>query len=134
MNHLIEEAGVSDLFICDSAGTGGWHVGAPPDRRMRAAAQQRGMNFVGAARQFEASDLRDFDLILAMDNDNYRNILALDPQGKFADKVKMMCDYCETYKDTEVPDPYYGRDDGFNYVIDLLFDACGGLLKSLRNN
>ena len=132
MNHLIEEAGVSDRFICDSAGTG--DVGAPPDRRMRAAAQQRGMNFVGAARQFQPSDLRDFDLILAMDNDNYRNILALDPQGKFADKVKMMCDYCETYKDTEVPDPYYGRDDGFNYVIDLLFDACGGLLKSLRNN
>ena len=134
MNHLIEEVGLSDCFICDSAGTGGWHVGAPPDRRMRAAAKARGMNFVGAARQFQTSDLREFDLILAMDNDNYRNILALDPQGKFIDKVKMMCDYCETYKDLEVPDPYYGKVDGFNYVIDLLFDACGGLLKSLRNN
>jgi protein-tyrosine phosphatase len=109
-------------------------VGAAPDRRMRAAAEARGMNFVGAARQFQSSDLREFDLILAMDNDNYRNILALDPQGKFTDKVKMMCDYCETYKDSEVPDPYYGKADGFNYVIDLLFDACGGLLKSLRNN
>ena len=134
MNHLIEEAGLSDRFICDSAGTGGWHVGAPPDRRMRAAAEARGMNFVGAARQFQARDLREFDLILAMDNDNYRNILALDPQGKFIDKVKMMCDYCETYKDSEVPDPYYGKADGFNYVIDLLFDSCAGLLKSLRNN
>jgi protein-tyrosine phosphatase len=79
-------------------------------------------------------DLREFDLILAMDKDNYRNILALDPQRKFIDKVKMMCDYCETYTDKEVPDPYYGGADGFNYVIDLLFDACGGLLKSLKSH
>jgi protein-tyrosine phosphatase len=134
MNHLIEQAGLSDRLICDSAGTGGWHVGAPPDRRMRAAAQQRGMNFVGAARQFQAKDFQEFDLILAMDNDNYYNILALDPKADFTDKVQMMCDYCENHKDTEVPDPYYGKDDGFNYVIDLLFDACGGLLKSLQIN
>lgn len=130
MNHLIEQEGLSDRFICDSAGTGGWHVGALPDRRMRAAAKERGLDFVGSARQFEAMDLREFDLILAMDKDNYRNILALDPQGKFSDKVKMMCDYCETHTDKEVPDPYYGGADGFNYVIDLLFDACNGLLKS----
>ena len=133
MNHLIEQEGLSDRFICDSAGTGGWHVGAPPDRRMRTAAKERGLNFVGSARQFEAMDLREFDLILAMDRDNYRNILALDPQGKFKDKVKMMCDYCQTHNDKEVPDPYYGGADGFNYVIDLLFDACGGLLKSLKS-
>ena len=134
MNHLIEQEGLGDRFICDSAGTGGWHVGALPDRRMRAAAKERGLDFVGSARQFQAMDLREFDLILAMDKDNYRNILALDPQGKFADKVKMMCDYCETYTDKEVPDPYYGGADGFNYVIDLLFDACGGLLKSLKSH
>ncbi len=130
MNHLIEQQGLGDRFICDSAGTGGWHVGALPDRRMRAAAKERGLDFVGSARQFEAVDLREFDLILAMDKDNYRNIIALDPQGKFSDKVKMMCDYCETHTDKEVPDPYYGGADGFNYVIDLLFDACNGLLKS----
>ena len=134
MNHLIEQEGLGDHFICDSAGTGGWHVGALPDRRMRAAAKERGLDFVGSARQFEAMDLREFDLILAMDKDNYRNILALDPQRKFTDKVKMMCDYCETHTDKEVPDPYYGGADGFNYVIDLLFDACGGLLKSLKSH
>lgn len=133
MNHLIEQESLTEQFICDSAGTGGWHVGALPDRRMRAAAKERGFNFVGSARQFEAMDLREFDLILAMDKDNYRNILALDPQGKFRHKVKMMCDYCETHTDQEVPDPYYGGADGFNYVIDLLFDACSGLLKSLKN-
>ena len=132
MNNLIEQASLTEEFICDSAGTGGWHVGAPPDRRMRDAARERGLNFVGSARQFEAIDLREFDLILAMDKDNYRNILALDPKADFTDKVQMMCDYCENHKDTEVPDPYYGKADGFNYVIDLLFDACGGLLKSLQ--
>jgi len=133
MNHLIEKERLGDRYICDSAGTGGWHVDALPDRRMRAAAKERGLDFVGSARQFEAMDLREFDLILAMDKDNYRNILSLDPQRKFADKVKMMCDYCQIHTDKEVPDPYYGGADGFNYVIDLLFDACGGLLKSLEN-
>ena len=133
MNHLTEKEGLGDRYICDSAGTGGWHVDALPDRRMRAAAKERGLDFVGSARQFEAMDLREFDLILAMDKDNYRNILSLDPQRKFADKVKMMCDYCQIHTDKEVPDPYYGGADGFNYVIDLLFDACGGLLKSLEN-
>jgi len=133
MNHLIEKEGLGDRYICDSAGTGGWHVGALPDRRMRAAAKERGLDFVGSARQFEAMDLREFDLILAMDKDNYRNMLSLDPQRKFANKVKMMCDYCQAHTDKEVPDPYYGGADGFNYVIDLLFDACGGLLKSLEN-
>ncbi len=134
MNLLIEQEGLGDRLICDSAGTGGWHIGALPDQRMRAAAKARGMNFIGSARQFKAIDLQEFDLILAMDKDNYRNILALDPQRKFNDKVKMMCDYCETHTDKEVPDPYYDGVDGFNYVIDLLFDACNGLLKSLKTS
>jgi protein-tyrosine phosphatase len=132
MNHLILKENLGDRFECDSAGTGNWHVGAPPDSRMRKAAKDRGLTFVGSARQFQAQDLQEFDLILAMDRDNYRNILALDKQGKFADRVKMMCDYCQSHPDKEVPDPYFGGAGGFSYVIDLLFDACGGLLKSLK--
>ncbi|MEE3716951.1 low molecular weight protein-tyrosine-phosphatase [Tumidithrix elongata RA019] len=131
MNHLVEKAGISDRVICDSAGTAGYHVGAMPDRRMNAAAQKRGLALVGSARQFEPSDLVNFDLILAMDKHNYRDILSLDPSGKYAHKVKMMCDYCQTHSDREVPDPYYGGVSGFDYVIDLLFDACDSLLKSL---
>lgn len=133
MNYLIAQDGLGDRYSCDSAGTGSWHIGALPDQRMRAAAKSRGLDFVGSARQFQAKDLREFDLILAMDKDNYRNMIALDLQGEFTDKVKMMCDYCETYTDKEVPDPYFGGGDGFKYVIDLLFDACGGLLKSLES-
>ncbi len=132
MNQLVAEANLQDKIQCDSAGTAGYHVGALPDERMRAAAKRRGMNFIGAARKLVRTDLENFDLILAMDESNYRDIKRLDPQGKYADKIKMMCSYCSHHTDTEVPDPYYGGADGFDYVIDLLFDACGGLLKTLN--
>lgn len=129
MNHLIEQAGLSDSIICDSAGTGGYHIGAPPDRRMTAAAKRRGIELKGRARQFERSDFEEFDLILAMDRENYRDILSLDPTGQYRDKVKLMCDFASHHSDREVPDPYYGGSEGFDRVIDLLLDACEGLLQ-----
>ena len=131
MNHLVARSGLSDRLICDSAGTAGYHVGASPDRRMQAAALKRGLKMTGAARQFVRQDFENFDLILAMDRDNYRDILSLDRDGVYRDKVQLMCGYCSRFDDLEVPDPYYGGDDGFDYVIDLLFDACEGLLDSL---
>ncbi|MCS6958665.1 MAG: low molecular weight protein-tyrosine-phosphatase [Pseudanabaenaceae cyanobacterium SKYGB_i_bin29] len=131
MNFLIKQRGLEGEIICDSAGTAGYHIGAPPDRRMQKAARARGIEMVGSARQLEPMDLREYDLILAMDYSNYRDILSLDPQGKYHDKVRMMCSYCRQYKVREVPDPYYGGEEGFNYVLDLLLDACEGLLESL---
>lgn len=131
MNYLISQAGRAGEMNCDSAGTSSHHIGAPPDRRMRAAAAQREIQLTGQARQFTAADFEAFDLILAMDRDNYRHILALDPTGKYHGKVKMMCDYATNHPDQDVPDPYYGGTDGFNYVIDLLLDACAGLLAAL---
>lgn len=131
MNHLIEEAGLSDRILCDSAGTGGYHIGAPPDGRMRTAASQRGIELRGRARQFDRSDFEEFDLILAMDKDNYHDILSLDPAGKYRHKVQLMCGYCRHFDLKEVPDPYYGGPEGFNRVIDLLMDACQGLLDSI---
>lgn len=133
MNHLVEKAGLSDQIICDSAGTGGYHIGAPPDRRMAAAASGRGISLKGRARQFQQSDFEDFDLILAMDQENYRDILSLDPAGKYRDKVKLMCEFATHHREREVPDPYYGGPEGFNKVIDLLLDACEGLLQSIVN-
>jgi protein-tyrosine phosphatase len=132
MNHLIEQSGLSAEITCDSAGTSSYHLGAPPDRRMSAAALKRGLVLQGRGRQFVSKDLEEFDLILAMDRSNYQNILAIDPQRKFADKVKMICDFCTNHSDREVPDPYYGGVDGFDYVIDLLFDGCAGLLETLK--
>ena len=128
MNHLIAQGNLSESIICDSAGTSNYHPGDPPDRRMKAAAAKRDIQLKGRARQFQESDFEKFDLILAMDKDNYRNILYLDPQGKYQDKVRLMCDFADNYQDTEVPDPYYGGQEGFDYVINLLIDACEGLL------
>jgi protein-tyrosine phosphatase len=134
MNFLIKEANKEGEIICDSAGTSSYHIGSPPDKRMTAAAAKRGIQLNGRARQFEINDFENFDLILAMDQDNFRDILYLDKQGKYRDKVRLMCDFAKEYSDQEVPDPYYGGNEGFNYVIDLLLDACSGLLKSLENN
>ena len=131
MNHLIEEADLTDKIVCDSAGTSGYHVGAPPDRRMNAAAIERGIKLQGKSRKLTPSDLQQFDLILAMDRENYQDILYLDREGKYEDKVYLMCDFVTNKTDREVPDPYYGGQDGFNYVIDLLFDACSGLLNRI---
>lgn len=132
MTHLVAEAGLSDRIVCDSAGTSSYHIGSAPDRRMQAAASQRGIALTGSARQFVPADFDAFDLILAMDEDNYRNILAMDRHDRYRDKVKLMCDYAQQHGDREVPDPYYGGPDGFNYVIDLLMDACQGLLMQIQ--
>ncbi|MDY6782060.1 MAG: low molecular weight protein-tyrosine-phosphatase [Cyanobacteriota bacterium] len=129
MNHLIDGAALSDRIVCDSAGTSSYHIGSPPDRRMQAAAKQRDILLKGEARQFIVDDFERFDLIVAMDGENYRDILALDREGKFRSKVRMMCEFATEHGDRDVPDPYYGGKEGFNYVIDLLLDACEGLLK-----
>ncbi|MGV0023690.1 low molecular weight protein-tyrosine-phosphatase [Phormidesmis priestleyi] len=132
MNHLIKQAGLSDQIVCDSAGTSSYHIGSPPDRRMNAAAKLRGIELVGRARQFTKSDFEDFDLILAMDRDNYKEICAVDRSGKHAHKVRLMCDFCTRHTLRGVPDPYYGGEEGFNQVIDLLLDACEGLLTYVK--
>ena len=131
MNHLIQQRGLSDRIQCDSAGTSSYHIGSPPDRRMTAAAREQGIELVGAARQFMPDDFERFDRILAMDRDNYRDILSLDRDGRYRSKVQMMCRFCHHHRDREVPDPYYGGPEGFNYVIDLLKDACEGLLDEV---
>ncbi|MEH2023860.1 low molecular weight protein-tyrosine-phosphatase [Nostoc sp.] len=129
MNHLIEQAGLNEHILCDSAGTSSYHIGSPPDRRMSAAAATKlGIKLRGRARQFQKSDFQDFDLILAMDQENYENILTLDQTKQYQQKVRLMCEFCSRHTLKEVPDPYYGGQEGFNQVIDLLIDACEGLL------
>ena len=133
MNHLVAKSSLSTDIECDSAGTANYHTGNPPDRRMQAAAVKRNIPMIGSARQFTTADFTAFDLILAMDRENYQNILALDPQQQYRDKIKLMCDFASKHPDKEVPDPYFGGAEGFDYVIDLLTDACGGLLAQLES-
>ena len=134
MNHLLEKAGVQDKVICDSAGTTGYHVGEAPDRRMSKTLESRGIPSLGSSRKFKSEDYENFDLILAMDSDNYRDILSLAPNEAAKEKVKMFCSYVEKYPDHDVPDPYYGGQDGFEYVCDLMLDGCQNLLSELQSN
>jgi len=118
----------------DSAGTGDWHVGSPPDRRTIAAARQRGYE-LGAlrARQVTAQDFHDFDLLLAMDRQNLAALQQLRPVGGMAE-VKLFLEYAECAAVDEVPDPYYGGAEGFEEVLDLCEAASRGLLNSLRGH
>ena len=132
--HLLNERGLSDQFVVDSAGTGGWHVGNPPDRRMQAAANRRGISLPSRARQIDLDDLRDFDLVLTMDNANLMAVqgLAREAGSSATASIKPMLSYARSFSETEVPDPYYGGDSGFEHVLDLLEDACNNLLDELR--
>ena len=126
---LVANAGRSAEFTIDSAGTTGYHVGEPADRRMRAAAAQRGYDLESRARRISPEDFHRFDWIVTMDEANFADVCAVDPGG--AAHVVRMCDYCEIHSVTEVPDPYYGGETGFHRVLDILEDACANLLKSL---
>jgi protein-tyrosine phosphatase len=134
MSHLIEEADLSSQIQCDSAGTSSYHIGSAPDSRMGEAAARRGIVLKGRARQLQKSDFEKFDLILAMDRENYRDILYLDREEKYRDKVRLICEFASHHQEKEVPDPYYGGQAGFDKVIDLLFDSCSGLLKYITDS
>ena len=131
--HHLQERGLSDRFVVDSAGTGSWHVGNPADRRMQAAAQRRGIHLPSRARQIELSDLGEFDLVLTMDDANLAAVTSLAEEAGARDsaQIRPMLSYTKRFNETEVPDPYYGGDEGFEHVLDLLDDACTGLLEEL---
>ena len=132
MNHLLKARGLDDQAICDSAGTSGYHIDAKPDRRMNAAAErQLGLTLMGRSRRFEPIDFDDFDLILAMDQDNFEQMYHVGSFNHDREKLHLMCEFCTRYDLKEVPDPYYGGEKGFDFVIDLLMDACEGLLDHL---
>ncbi|HTE64560.1 MAG TPA: low molecular weight protein-tyrosine-phosphatase [Solirubrobacteraceae bacterium] len=134
MRGLLREDGLEDVVEVDSAGTGDWHAGDPPDGRATAAAAARGVRLAGAARQITAADFGDYDLILAADRRNLRDLEALVPAGAQA-KLHLLRAFDPASAgapDLDVPDPYYGGDDGFEHVLDLVDAACRGLLDALR--
>ena len=132
---MVKEAGLTTDILVDSAGTGAWHVGDGPDGRMITHAKRRGYDLSDLeARQFSApEDFQTFDYILTMDNSNLRNILALDSKHQHHGKVRPMLSFCRVHQGVEeVPDPYYKEGEGFEYVLDLLEDACTELLQQLK--
>ena len=116
----------------DSAGTHGYHVGEPPDVRAVAAARRRGIDMSALrARQLVAADYTRFDLLLAMDERNRRDMQARAPRGAVAERVRLLLDYAPDLGVREVPDPYYGDARDFEYVLDLVGAAARGLLAAL---
>jgi len=133
LESMIEEQGLSEQCEVDSAGTGGWHAGELPDPRMRAHGTSRGYELTHRARQFKSSDFHEFDLILTMDDSNYRNVMALRPDGDCRGEVRKMVSFSLELEPDEVPDPYYGGDAEFSETYDIIEDACRGVLKKLTS-
>jgi len=129
---LVRESGLKDRFHCESAGTIGFHAGQPADRRMRTAAEKRGYNLDSLSRQVLPDDFENFDHIIAMDLENLEGLESIGRNTDGKAKVSLMCEYAKDHSDREVPDPYYGGRQGFEHVLDLLEDACGGLLDQLK--
>ena len=129
--HHVDAAGLSENIEIDSAGTHAYHVGEPPDRRARAAAERRGMSLDGIrARRVSASDFERFDYIIAMDEDNLYRLRQEAPDEHRAE-LRLFLEFSAGVE-TEVPDPYYGGTAGFERVLDLVEDASRGLLDSLK--
>ena len=134
MRALVRDAGLESEIELDSAGTGGWHVGEPPDRRAAAAARKRGIALDGTAREVTPEDFDDFDLLIAMDRSNLRTLRQLAPSEDARSKVRLLREFdpASAGADLDVPDPYYGAGDGFEEVLDLVGAACAGLLEQIR--
>jgi protein-tyrosine phosphatase len=132
MRHRVRERGLEDEVIVESAGTGAWHVGHPPDHRAAAEATGRGVRMEGRARQFTASDFDRCDLVLAMDAQNAADLRAIAPDDEARGKVRLLREFDPAAPaEPFVPDPYYGGPDGFATVFDMVDAACRGLLDHL---
>ncbi len=130
MARVVRDAGLDARIVVDSSGTASYHLGKLPDRRMIAAAARRGYDLRSQAKQFERSFFQDRNLIIAMDRDNFREIQRL--QTGVAPHVKLFSEYLGDNWPSDVPDPYYGGDDGFEYVLDMLETGCPKILDHIR--
>lgn len=132
MRHLLEREGLAAEVEIDSAGTGAWHAGSPPDARATHAARARGIVLEGAARQITETDFDEFDLLLCADGENVAALRAVAPPGA-EDRIRLLRSFDPASDgDLDVPDPYYGGDRGFEDVLDQVEAACRGLIAEIR--
>ena len=123
---------LSNNFIVDSAGTGGWHAGELPDRRSIEIANKNGLDITNQrARKFTKNDFTDFDIIYAMDNSNLKDILQLAPDENAKSKVHLILNELYPNENKDIPDPYYGQNDGFEKVYNMLDKACSNIAKKI---
>ncbi len=129
MRSLAAGAGLEGEIEVDSAGTGNWHLGEPPDSRATEAGARRGIELTGAARLVDEADFGAHDLLVAMDRENMRELLAMAPEAQAREKVRLL--RTAGGEEIEVPDPYYGGPDGFDEVLDVVDEGCRALLAEL---
>ncbi|WP_432720177.1 low molecular weight phosphotyrosine protein phosphatase [Jeongeupia wiesaeckerbachi] len=133
LRKMVAEAGLDGVVIVDSAGTQSYHVGEAPDHRAQAHAKRRGYDLSPLrARQVAVADYTGFDLILAMDASHLRQLERQAP-SQHQSKLKLFLEFATGTREREVPDPYYGGDDGFEHVLDLVEDGCAGVLAHVRD-
>jgi len=131
MSGLVAEAGLDGEIEVESAGTGSWHIGHPPDERSVAAAADRGVELTGTARQVAESEFSNFDLIVAMDSSNLDELRQLAPGSDERSRLRLLRSYADG-DDLDVPDPYYGGEDGFAEVVAMIERNCRALLEELQ--
>jgi protein-tyrosine phosphatase len=129
---LVEQEGLLEFVEIDSAGTHAYHVGEAPDARAQQAAARRGIDLsVLRGRKATAADIETFDYVLAMDRDNYENLLAISPEH-LSSRIRLFLEYATNRPEDEVPDPYFGGSGGFERVLDMVEEAAEGLLAEIR--
>lgn len=129
---LVDEADYGTRIQIDSAGTHAYHIGEPPDARAQQAAARRGVDLSTLrGRKAIAADIELFDYVLAMDQENYDNLMAICP-SELEHKVQLFLDYAPNRAESEVPDPYFGGAGGFDRVLDMVEEASQGLLEAIR--
>lgn len=129
---IVEDNGYSDNFEIDSAGIGGWHAGEQADPRMRSHAGKRNYDLTSIARKFDnRKDFDHFDMIIGMDDENIYDLKLKARNTEDKSKIYKMTAFRKAFKYNSIPDPYYGGDEGFELVLDLLEDACEGLFQKL---
>ncbi len=129
--HVAAQRGFAEKFEVDSAGLGSWHIGNPADDRAQAAMRIRGIDISASrARRIAPEDFETFDLILAMDRSNRDHLFKLAPK-QHHHKIRLLLDYAPNLSVHEIPDPFFGETDGFDYVCQLIDAACRGLFVNL---
>lgn len=130
---MVDNAGLSDKIFVDSAGTAAWHIGKSPDSRSTAHAKLRGYDLSPLrARQAVSADFDQFDYVLAMDKENLSNLQDICPNGAKSAPQLFLYEFSQKFNELDVPDPYYGGEAGFEHVLDLVEDACEGLLADIK--
>jgi protein-tyrosine phosphatase len=133
LKHQLAEAGLEDQVTVDSAGTAGWHSGSLPENRTRRHASQRGYSLTHRARQVRPEDFEDFDLIIAMDEANRRDLRDFARRPGDMSKVQLFCEFTSQRSETEVPDPYHEGPEVFEQVLDIVEEGSAELMKLIRD-